>query len=206
MEKYYFFEKILIFLALIKNIDIIIIVSKYYSNEISLLVMILIKFFATIKKNIGDLGKEKRAEISRLQRARKFQQVKEMNVSLDSKWKRSKGKRDVTSARNWAKECPNKGFANRLAGSKPSAPAPSGAAAVESVQVQFIAAVQSRLTLADQLRSHVEKGRLEQEADSTLRSSWFHHRALECWTQGVAAPLLVLILWSNSNHYGLLKA
>ena len=76
---------------------------------------------------------------------------------------------------HWARECPNKGFASRPAGSKPAASSSgptSGAAVVESMPVHFIAAVQSGLTLADQLRHYVQqKCQLPSEAEPPLRSS-----------------------------------
>lgn len=122
--------------------------------------------------------KEKRAEISRLQKARKFQQVKEMKRQFRVEVEEIKKKTKCHKCQkmgHWARECPNKGFASRPAGSKPAASSSgttSGAAMVESMPVHFIAAVQSGLTLADQLRHYVQqKCQLTSEAEPPLRSS-----------------------------------
>ena len=68
--------------------------------------------------------KEKRAEISRLQKARKFQQVKEMKRQFRVEVEEIKKKTKCHKCQkmgHWARECPNKGFASRPAGSKPAA-------------------------------------------------------------------------------------
>ena len=105
--------------------------------------------------------KEKRAEISRLQKARKFQQVKEMKRQFRVEVEEIKKKTKCHKCQklgHWARECPNKGFVNR---SKPSTStgAPSGAAAVEAVQLHFVAAVHPSETLTDRLRCHLEQKR-----------------------------------------------
>lgn len=121
--------------------------------------------------------KEKRAEINRLQKARKFQQVKEMKRQFRVEVGEIKRKTKCHKCHklgHWARECPSKGFANRPAGSKPSTTsgAPSGAAAVEAIQLQFVAAVQSSLTLTDRLRSHLEQKQIgTDETDVPLEKS-----------------------------------
>ena len=128
--------------------------------------------------------KEKRAEISRLQKARKFQQVKEMKRQFRVEVEEIKKKTKCHKCHklgHWARECPNKGFANRSSGSKPSTTsgAPSGAAAVEAVQLQFVAAVQSTLTLTDRLRSLMEQRRdASGEVEKPLDKSMFSETLL----------------------------
>ena len=100
--------------------------------------------------------KEKRAEINRLQKARKFQQVKEMKRQFRVEVEEIKKKTKCHKCQrmgHWARECPSKGPANRPSGSKPTSA--SGAASVESVQMHFIAAVQANQSLVERLRSLV---------------------------------------------------
>ena len=100
--------------------------------------------------------KEKRAEINRLQKARKFQQVKEMKRQFRVEVEEIKKKTKCHKCQrmgHWARECPSKGPTNRPSGSKPASA--SGAASVESVQMHFIAAVQANQSLVERLRSLV---------------------------------------------------
>ena len=114
--------------------------------------------------------KEKRAEINRLQKARKFQQVKEMKRQFRVEVEEIKKKTKCHKCQrmgHWARECPSKGPPFKPPTPKPSTT--SGAAVVEPVQVHFIATVQSGVTLIEQLRSHIEQKRVVE--DFSNRSS-----------------------------------
>ena len=106
--------------------------------------------------------KERRAEINRLQKARKFQQVKEMKrqfrVEIEEIKKKSRCNR-CQKLGHWARECPSKGKGSGKGLSKSSPPS-TGAALVEACATQcenddvhFVAMVSPALTLLDRLRN-----------------------------------------------------
>ena len=106
--------------------------------------------------------KERRAEINRLQKARKFHQVKQMKrqfrVEIEEIKKKSRCNR-CQQLGHWARECPSKGKSSGK-GSTKSHPPSTGAALVEACAAQcdnddvhFVAMVSPTLTLLDRLRN-----------------------------------------------------
>ena len=112
--------------------------------------------------------KERRAEINRLQKARKFQQVKELKrqfrVEIEEIKKKSKCNKCLQLG-HWARECPNKSAKGNKGAGKSSSKSSSkstsnttGAALVENKtlddgeELHFVAMVTPGLTLLDRLR------------------------------------------------------
>ena len=106
--------------------------------------------------------KEKRAEINRLQKARKFQQVKELKRQFRVEVEEIKRKSRCHKCQrqgHWARECPFKGNSSggaATSGAKGSGKSAStGAACAQSVsepEVHFVAAVAKSESLLDRLR------------------------------------------------------
>ena len=126
--------------------------------------------------------KERRAEINRLQKARKFQQVKEMKrqfrVEIEEVKRKSRCNR-CQKMGHWARECPMKGKGGAKGSNRTSSvPAPAGAALVEAQPtgsdepLHFVAMISSPKTLLERMRDFVmqkqEPVKLEPLSHETL--------------------------------------
>ena len=122
---------------------------------------------------LASTWKEKRAELSRLQKTRKFTAAKDVKrsfrIEVEELKKRTKCHR-CGRLGHWSRECRAPRNDSKSAGATSSASAPAGAALVESSHIEFVAYVSSAMTLLQRARALREERHVPEVGP--LRTRW----------------------------------
>ena len=132
---------------------------------------------ADVAEVLAARWKEKRMELSKLNKARQFNRAKEtkrsFRIEVEELKKRTTchkcGKKG-----HWSRECRSQGGSKgsgRGSDAQASSSSASGAAVVESTQLDFVASVQSSVSLLDRMRRFCGDRQCEQPAPICLVSS-----------------------------------
>ena len=132
---------------------------------------------ADVAEVLAASWKEKRMELSKLNKARQFNRAKEtkrsFRIEVEELKKRTTchkcGKKG-----HWSRECRSQGGSKgsgRGSDAQASSSSASGAAVVESTQLDFVASVQSSVSLLDRMRTFCGDRQMEQPVPICLVSS-----------------------------------
>lgn len=118
---------------------------------------------------LASTWKEKRAELSRLQKTRKFTAAKDVKrsfrIEVEELKKRTKCHR-CGRLGHWSRECRAPRNDSKSSGATASASAPAGAALVESSQIEFVAYVSSSMTLLQRARALRQERQVPEDGHS----------------------------------------